>query len=110
MKAGEYLSTLPVLLTRYGVPIAKISAVEYEIKDNKPSVNTMSTSGEEPPKNKGPVSVIGTFCDARFCKKLAVARATYENPETFEEESHFYCEEHLKKIKMGVQEVKVVGL
>jgi antitoxin (DNA-binding transcriptional repressor) of toxin-antitoxin stability system len=47
-KASKYLTQLPVLLTRYGVPVAKVVGVEYEIKD----VPSTGSAPSEPREKK----------------------------------------------------------
>lgn len=98
MNAGKYLAELPVLLTRFGTPVAKISAVEWQIND----VDAVLT-----PKNDEE----GFFpCEGPFCKLAATTIATYENPTNFETEAKVLCDRHLKELKKSCEVTKEESL
>lgn len=96
-KANEYLSTLPILLTRYGTPVAKVVAVEWEIKDigadvgaKKESVVTPSTDSqhmEEPEEVR--------VCQVPRCAETAVGKGKVWDERTGEMVEIDLCKKHL---------------
>ena len=95
-KANEYLSTLPILLTRYGMPVAKIVAVDYEIKDVQQSVNT---SGEKKILENfvEPVQVPFVKCSFFQCHEEAVATGKQYNEGSMDWEDVPMCQPHAVK-------------
>ncbi len=106
-------------MTRYGTPVAKITAVDYEIKDvtqelripkeiESTFVNVPAWAEKISPKEPAlTVTKEVRRCEAKGCKNEAISKATYENPETFVEESAYYCADHLKQLRRTVSEVEV---
>jgi hypothetical protein len=112
MKANEYLLTLPILLTRYGVPVAKVTAVEYEIKGVSAED---SNNVDRPVPGNSFEELKGQFdyrkepeithdCFIKFCKAPGTHDIEYENPETLKEERNWICDKHLSEMeKNGVE-------
>jgi antitoxin (DNA-binding transcriptional repressor) of toxin-antitoxin stability system len=95
-KANEYLSTLPILLTRYGMPVAKIVAVDYEIKDVQQSVNT---SGEKKILENFAKDVSVPFVKCSFfnCKEEATAVGKVYSESSMDWEDSPMCQIHAAK-------------
>lgn len=80
LNANNYLEALPIILTRYNIPVAEVHPIGS--RPDK-SVNTVT-----------PDLSIRCLAPNANCKRPAELLMTYENPETFEIESNPFCREH----------------
>lgn len=103
--ASKYVTQLPVLLTKYGMPIAKVVAVSYEIKDvtqevvnnvTPKDIHDLYEKAVEPVKEE-PTLVIRGRCSAPLCKLDATAMGKTFNEVSGELEDVPMCKVHAFK-------------